>query len=101
MVNRKQLAIDFAQSLNHPEIEKIILFGSVARGDDTKDSDIDIFILTTDEDKIEDEIFDITFELLIEKNEYISPKIILIERYEKHKDTSFYDNVNKEGIIIG
>jgi hypothetical protein len=27
-MNRKQLAIDFAKSLNHPEIEKIILFGS-------------------------------------------------------------------------
>jgi len=24
-MNRKQLAIDFAKSLNHPEIEKIIL----------------------------------------------------------------------------
>jgi hypothetical protein len=51
--------------------------------------------------KIEDAVFDITFELLIEKNEYISPKIILLEHYEKYKDTSFYDNVNKEGIVIG
>jgi len=46
IVDRKQLAIDFARSLNHPEIEKIILFGSVARGDDTKDLDIDILIIT-------------------------------------------------------
>jgi len=49
-MNRKQLAIDFAKSLNHPEIEKIILFGSVARGDDTEDSDIDILIITTNID---------------------------------------------------
>jgi predicted nucleotidyltransferase len=49
MIDRKQLAIDFAKSLNHPEIERIILFGSVARGEDTKDSDIDVLILTTDE----------------------------------------------------
>ena len=44
MVKRKQIAIDFAKSLNHPEIEKIILFGSVAREEDTKGSDIDILI---------------------------------------------------------
>ena len=27
MIDRKQIAIDFVKSLNHPEIEKIILFG--------------------------------------------------------------------------
>ena len=73
----------------------------MARGEDTEDSDIDMLILTTDEDKIEDAVFDITFELLIEKNEYISPKIIPIEHYEKYRDTSFYNNVNEEGIVIG
>ena len=31
MVDRKKIAIDFAKSLDYPEIEKIILFGSVAR----------------------------------------------------------------------
>lgn len=43
-MDRKQLAMDFAKSLNHPEIEKIIIFGSVARGENNKDSDIDILI---------------------------------------------------------
>ena len=46
MVDRKQLAIDFAKSLDFPGIEKIVLFGSVARGDDTDDSDIDVLIIT-------------------------------------------------------
>jgi len=100
-MDRKKLAIEFAKSLKYPEIKKIILFGSVAREDDNKYSDIDILILTTDEDKIEDGVFDIAFEILIEKNEYISPKIIPIEHYEKYKDTSFYDTVDKEGIVIG
>ncbi|WP_409199410.1 nucleotidyltransferase domain-containing protein [Methanobrevibacter sp. DSM 116169] len=100
-MDRKKLAIEFAKSLNYPEIKKIILFGSVARGDDTKDSDIDILILTTDEDKIEDDVFEIVFKLLIEKDEYISPKIISIEHYDEYKDSSFYDTVNKEGIVIG
>lgn len=78
-MNRKQLAIDFAKSLNHPEIEKIILFGSVARGDDTEDSDIDILIITTNIDddlKIEDDIYGKTFDILLETGEYLSVKII-------------------------
>jgi len=49
MVDRKQLAIDFANSLNSLEIEKIILFGSVARGEDEKDSDIDLLIIANSE----------------------------------------------------
>ncbi|MBV1729496.1 MAG: nucleotidyltransferase domain-containing protein, partial [Methanobacterium sp.] len=44
-MNRKNLAIKFANSLGFPEIKKIILFGSVARGEDNKDSDIDILIV--------------------------------------------------------
>jgi len=100
-MDRKKIAIEFANSLNHLEIEKIILYGSVARGDDTKESDIDILILTTDEDKIEDDVFDISTDLLLKTNEYISPMITHIKHYEKYKTTSFYSNVNKEGIIIG
>ena len=60
MVDRKHLAMDFAKSLIHPEIEKIILFGSVARGDDAYDSDIDILIITqnvNDDLKISDDVF--------------------------------------------
>ena len=59
MVNRKQIAIDFANSLNHPEIEKIILFGSVAREEDTEESDIDILIITKsgDEFQIKDDVY--------------------------------------------
>ena len=104
MVNRKQLAIDFAQSLNHPEIEKIILFGSVARGDDTKDSDIDILIITkNDEDelKIEDDIHDKTFDILLETQEYISLKFRSIEHYNKYITFSFYTNIEREGVTIG
>lgn len=101
MIDRKQIAIDFAKSLNHPEIEKVILFGSVARGEDTEESDIDVLIITTDEDKIEDDVLDASIYLLLKTNEYISPMITNSKHYEKYKDTSFYSNVNEEGILIG
>ena len=39
-MNRKQIAEEFSKSIDYPEIDKIILFGSVARGEDTEESDI-------------------------------------------------------------
>ena len=104
MIDRKQLAIDFAQSLDHPEIEKIILFGSVARGEDTEDSDIDILIFIKkelDEFEIRDDIYGKTFNTLLKTGEYLSAKIIPINHYEKYKGFSFYTNIDEEGVVIG
>ena len=42
MYNRIEIAREFAEAIKSDDIIKIILFGSVARGDDTEDSDIDI-----------------------------------------------------------
>ena len=46
MNNRIQIARDFANSINSKYIKRIILFGSVARGEDNEDSDIDILIVS-------------------------------------------------------
>jgi len=103
-MNRKQLAIDFAKSLNHPEIEKIILYGSVARNQDKKDSDIDILIITSNIDddlKIEDDIYSKTFATLLETGEDISVQIIPNIHYQKHLNFPFYINIEKDGVLIG
>ncbi|RLG58467.1 MAG: nucleotidyltransferase domain-containing protein, partial [Candidatus Hydrothermarchaeota archaeon] len=39
-MNKLEIAKEFAKSLK--DVEKIILFGSVARGEDKGDSDVDI-----------------------------------------------------------
>jgi len=104
MIDRKQLAIDFAKSLNHPEIEKIILFGSVARGDDNEESDIDMLIITKkeeDEFKIKDDVYTKVMETVYKHREYISAQIIPLKHYQKYKDFSFYSTVDMEGIVIG
>ncbi|MDR0911811.1 MAG: nucleotidyltransferase domain-containing protein [Methanobrevibacter sp.] len=102
-MDRKQLAIDFAKSLNYPEIEKIILFGSVARGDDTTDSDIDILIITkNDGDRhiIEKDLYKKILDIMIKTGELISTKIKSIKYYNKYQDFSFFQNVNAEGIVL-
>jgi predicted nucleotidyltransferase len=104
MINRKQIAIEFAESLKHPEIEKIILFGSVARGDDGENSDIDILIITQnvdDELKIEDDIASKAMDIIIETGEHISVKIRDKNHYAKHIDFPFYIDIEKEGVVIG
>jgi len=87
-MDRKKLAIDFAKSLKHDEIEKVILYGSVARGDDTKDSDIDILILThdsSDKKKIKDDIHTKTFNILLKTGEFISTKFKSMEHMRNIK----------------
>jgi len=100
-MNRKQIAIDFAKSLDFPEIEKIILFGSVARNEDKKGSDIDILIISKNKDKIENQIYDKAYDIYLNENEDISVKLFSLEDYEYNKNTKFISNVEKEGILIG
>ncbi|MDR3291736.1 MAG: nucleotidyltransferase domain-containing protein [Methanobrevibacter sp.] len=103
-MDRKQIAIDFAKNLDHSEIEKILLFGSVARGDDNKDSDIDILIIIKNIDdklKIRDDIYSKVWDVLIRTGESISIKIKTIEHYNKYREFSFFSNVNNDGVIIG
>jgi predicted nucleotidyltransferase len=83
---------------------KIILFGSVARGDDTDESDIDILIFIKkemDEFEIRDDIYSKTFNTLLKTGEYLSAKIIPMNHYKKYKGFSFYTNIDEEGVVIG
>ena len=101
-MDRKQLAIDFARNLKHPKIEKIILFGSVARGEDKEDSDIDLLIITNSENikDLKKEVSNKTWDILLRKGEYISLIIRSNSYYEKNKNFSFLSNVNEEGVVI-
>ncbi|MCL2156753.1 MAG: nucleotidyltransferase domain-containing protein [Methanobrevibacter sp.] len=101
MKDRKQLAIDFAKSLNHHEVEKIILFGSVARNEDKKDSDIDILVIAKDKYKIEEEIYSKAFDIYLNEEEDISVILLSNEDYTYNQNSDFIANVEKEGILIG
>ena len=45
------LTQEIARRLDPLSLEKVVLFGSIARGEDTPDSDIDLYVVTRD-DKI-------------------------------------------------
>ncbi len=77
---------------------RIILFGSCATGEDTADSDIDIFIETQDKNRTLDLIE--YYQKKIERK--LSPIIMNIFEFEqlKTKDKPLYERINMGKIIF-
>lgn len=86
-------------------IKKIILYGSYARGDYNKSSDVDIMILTDlnfeEIEKYRDDISDIAFEIELKTEVMLSPIIKNVEEYNiRTSYIPFYRNVKEEGVIL-
>ncbi len=100
MNNRVKIAHEFANAINSDKIVRIILFGSVARGDDGKDSDIDILIVSDYWEEIDSIITDVVGDIVLDQQELISPHIMSVERFNNTKDYSFLTNVLEEGVVL-
>ena len=100
MNNRDKIAREFAEAINSDKIFRIILFGSVARGEDTEDSDIDILIISDYRSEIWEDIADMIGEIVLEKQELISAHIMTTERFNTAQDYSFLSNVLAEGEVL-
>lgn len=86
-------------------LKKVILYGSYARGDYDKNSDIDLMILTDFNDKelieYRTKIRNIACDIELENDIIISPIVRNIEKYNNRINViPFYMNVQKEGVII-
>jgi predicted nucleotidyltransferase len=85
------------------KIDSIILFGSVARGEAGRESDIDILVVIVgDRFRMRRKLSEIVLDILLETGEYISVKTLSIENFKFLKDlkSSFLSNVIREGIFI-
>lgn len=86
-------------------VEKIILFGSYARGEHCAESDIDLLVVVKDDSirDIEDDIRKIVYSFIPIAGRLISVKIVGAEKYAKMKklNLSFILSVEREGIVIG
>jgi len=85
------------------KLDKIILFGSYARGDYDNESDLDVLVLVEDSQlkKYNDEIIDFEVDLTIKYG--ILPSIILrnTNYYNENKEViPFFRSVEKEGVEI-
>ena len=85
-------------------IKQVILYGSYARGDFHKDSDIDIMVLVDlPNDKIEsysDTLSELGFEYNVRHDMWFMPIVKNIQHFSKWCTVyPFYSNVMKEGVI--
>jgi len=86
-------------------LKQIILYGSYARGDYKKNSDIDIMILTdlNNDEIIEyrNQIWECAYDIEFEKNVIISPLVKNIEYFNSWSEVKpFYINILKEGVVL-
>lgn len=103
-----QILLEFIQKVKDllgERFKKAILYGSYARGDYNKSSDVDVMILTDlDFKEIEDYrdmISDIAFDIELKNGIVISPVVKNIDIYNSRIEVvPFYSNVQKEGVLI-
>jgi predicted nucleotidyltransferase len=88
----------------HPgELVRLILFGSKARGDASKESDIDILVIIRSEDwKLGDRIRALGYHLELEHGMVLSIQVISQRHLSQLKEieSQFLEAVEREGIVV-
>ena len=84
----------------------VFLYGSYARGDFEKDSDVDIVAIVKGErlalqDKLRT-IWDLSADIGLEHDTVVSPAVIPYDEFEEYKEVlPYYRNIAREGLRIG
>ena len=83
-------------------LERIILYGSVARGTQTAESDIDIAVIVRRyTEDMHDKMIDLTVDLELEYNKVLSVLLIDYDNFREWGDVlPFYKNMKKDGTML-
>jgi len=90
------------EALGHQFIEAR-LFGSKARGDSRRDSDIDVAVITSARDwRVSNIVYGIATDILLDQGIALSPKVLNEQQYRhlKRAKAAFAVNIAKEGIAL-
>ena len=86
------------------KVNKIILYGSQARGDSTEGSDIDILVLVDEPKealyKLKKAMWRYTNEISLQQDEVVSLVLKNAADYNSMRHTLFYTNVARDGIEL-
>lgn len=86
------------------KVNKIILYGSQARGDSTDGSDIDILVIVDEPKealyKLKKAMWRYTNEISLRQDEVVSLVLKNVADYNSMRHTLFYSNVEREGIEL-
>lgn len=104
----KKLLAELAESLRDiygDKLKTVVLYGSVARGTQTEDSDIDIMILIDGNNdelrRYDDKLSDVSTDFSLKYLKVLSVLDISYQEYEEWRSLSpFYKNVSEEGVIL-
>ncbi len=95
----KEVRIRLTKELGQPV--KVIMFGSQARGDATKESDIDLLVILPSLDsKMMYLAFDIAWEVGFDAGKFISVAPDTKEQMKRYGFLPFYQNIKQEGIAV-
>ena len=101
----RQMLSDLRQGFEQiygDRLQRMILFGSQARGDAEAGSDVDVMVVLAGETRAADEIErtgGITSDLSLQFNTVLSCLFISAERYEKERSPLLL-NVHREGVML-
>lgn len=106
--NIKKLLIELTEALYHvygDKLKTVVLYGSVARGTQTDDSDIDIMVLVDGSNdelrQYNDKLSDVSTDFSLKYLKVLSVIDISYQEYQDWKNLSpFYKNVSEEGVIL-
>lgn len=104
----KKMLTELAESLQHiygDKLKTIVLYGSVARGTQTDDSDIDIMVLVDGNNdelhQYDDKLSDVSTDFSLKYLKVLSVVDVSYQEYQDWRTLSpFYKNVSEEGIIL-
>lgn len=83
-------------------LDRIVLYGSYSRGEQTDDSDVDIAIILKDEvENVTDIIVDCVYKYEVQSGKIISVIDINKNKFDEWHDTiPFYKNIMTDGIVL-
>ena len=105
-MDHREVARRFAEDVKKllgDSIREIVLFGSVARGDYSENSDVDVLIVVEGNAwEAQKKVSDVVVDYLTEHGVYVSAKVISLEEFElmKSLNTAFYRNIQREGVLV-
>jgi len=79
-------------------LEKLVLYGSVARGEEREDSDVDVFVvIDSEEDK--EVVEELAFDVNVEFGVFMVPVVKTVEEFESVRDSIFVREVERTGEV--
>lgn len=86
-----------------PMIERLVLFGSRARGDHRPDSDYDLLVVAPRDPAVLDVLYDAVMDVLLTHGRLVSLKVLDPREFERLRalGTPFMNRVSAEGVPLG